>query len=38
VLCRFADRIDIACILLGSLGAGASGAAMPLFSVLFGDL
>ena len=36
--CRFADRLDAACMLVGLIGAGATGAAMPLFSILFGDL
>jgi hypothetical protein len=35
---RFADRIDCGCMLLGLLGAVANGAAMPMFSILFGDL
>ena len=36
--CRFADRVDWMCIALGAIGAAASGAAMPMFSILFGDL
>ena len=36
--CRFADRIDGGCMLLGLLGAAANGSAMPMFSILFGDL
>lgn len=36
--CRFADRLDTACMTVGFIGAAATGAAMPLFSILFGDL
>jgi hypothetical protein len=36
--CRFADRVDWMCMAMGSVGAGAAGAAMPMFSILFGGL
>ena len=37
-LFRFADGTDKLLILLGSLGGCAAGAAMPAFSLVFGDL
>ncbi|KAL4457545.1 hypothetical protein ABPG75_012410 [Micractinium tetrahymenae] len=37
-LFKFADRLDVACMVVGFIGAAASGTAMPLFSILFGDL
>ncbi|KQK04013.1 ABC transporter B family member 21 [Brachypodium distachyon] len=37
-LFAFADRTDVALMLLGALGAVANGAAMPFMTVLFGNL
>ena len=36
--CRFADRTDWLLMALGTAGAAGSGAAMPIFSILFGNL
>ncbi len=35
---RFADKYDCFCMAVGLLGAAGNGAAMPLFSIFFGDL
>ena len=35
---RFADRTDWVLMALGTAGAAGSGAAMPIYSILFGDL
>lgn len=37
-LFSFADKADIALMLVGSLGALGNGAAMPLMTILFGQL
>lgn len=34
----FADRVDVALMIVGALGAVAIGAAQPLVSFLFGDV
>ena len=35
---RYADRLDLLCILLGLIGAIGNGILMPLFTVIFGDI
>lgn len=37
-LFRFADRLDFLLMALGFFGAAANGAAMPVFSIIFGNL
>ena len=38
LLPRYADGTDYFCMMLGALGAVGNGAAMPMFSILFGGL
>ena len=35
---RYADKLDVWCVVVGSLGAAASGAALPVFAYLFGKI
>lgn len=35
---RYADTVDIWCVIVGSVGAACSGAALPVFAYLFGKI
>lgn len=37
-LFRYADKWDVVCIILGTIGAVGNGVSMPLFSIIFGDI